>query len=540
MATSPKEVETLRGGPPEIPRESIIYNPATDRLGGGAFGDVFKAIVQGIKVAVKVPKKQQWASPAELKAFKDEVEILKTIFHTNVVLFLGACTTPGNVMIVLEKMLCDVERLIHKPIVQLPAELQPHLQDGLSLYRKLKIAHDTVLGVSWLHDICNIVHRDLKPANLLLDENFHVKVTDFGFSEIYRPEKRQIQMKGTALYTAPEVWRMEACSKASDVYSFGLILWELFTEEDPFASYSDVEPFYEDIIVGGLRPSIPLFVPNKRGPPEARIPFPPALSALMQACWNQDPARRPTMPRIRTILESIILETNIESPAGRTFWTNNFKTSSGEGGSLKEVISFEEFIAVLSRTVGVPVADLRPLQSLFCPGDHPEKNHCGTLVTMSQFDLCQKWFGNFFIHAEGIPVLQEMIQLQGEPWFMQDLNKDITDLWLGDREEGYFLVRLSKSTASSHPFTISKRKSGVIVHRRVQRLAYDPQAPERYSVETGIPPGYLNSSNMVHLVNHLRDMRSLTHVCPREREVRSSVYVDVSLNRAKPLPSGHS
>lgn len=61
-------------------------------------------------------------------------------------------------MIVLERMVCDVETVLHRPPT-VPAELRKFIQNGLPLQRKLKIAHDTVLGISWLHDILNIVHR---------------------------------------------------------------------------------------------------------------------------------------------------------------------------------------------------------------------------------------------------------------------------------------------------------------------------------------------------------------------------------------------
>lgn len=123
-----------------------------------------------------------------------------------------------------------------------------------------------------MHDILKVVHRDLKPANLLLDENLRVKVADFGFSELTADEvpQREVQMKGTALYAAPEVWKQEECSKASDVYSFGIILWELYTEEEPFIGYLEAADFYDDVIVKGARPIIPAFL--QRSPPRSDSP----------------------------------------------------------------------------------------------------------------------------------------------------------------------------------------------------------------------------------------------------------------------------
>eukprot|EP01105_Mastigella_eilhardi_P006326 TRINITY_DN1793_c0_g1_i1.p1 TRINITY_DN1793_c0_g1~~TRINITY_DN1793_c0_g1_i1.p1 ORF type:complete len:551 (-),score=148.98 TRINITY_DN1793_c0_g1_i1:177-1799(-) len=510
----------LLEGPPEIPRAQIFFNPARDRMGGGAFGDVFRATIKGIQVAIKVPKKQQWSSPAELQAFREEVAILKTIFHTNVVLFLGACTDPGNVIIVLEHMLCDVERLLHKRDT-VPAELKCHLKNGeLSLYRKLKIAHDTALGMSWIHDILNMVHRDLKPANLLLDENFRVKVTDFGFTEIYKPhQEKPVQMKGTALYTAPEVWKMEECSKASDVYSFGLILWELYTEEEPFIDYCDIDTFFQDVIEGKLRPKIPDFVPKKSPP----TPTYPALRKLMEDCWDTDQQRRPTMPQIRSTLERLIVDCSIESETGRNFWCKYFCTA-GEAGSLKESVTFEEFLVALSKEIGAPMQSLTPLRSLLCPPEKPENpQQLVPFVYMAQFDMLQKWFGDFFVPSVGKKLVNEMITLQHQPWFMQDLPKETADWWLSNRDDGTFLIRLSVSTPSTFPVTISKRRGNQNVHRRVQRLTLDPDAQERYSVETNHEAAVIRSHSVPELVQRLLDIHSVKAACPRE--CYGSIYV---------------
>jgi serine/threonine protein kinase len=82
----------------------------------------------------------------------------------------------------------------------------------IPLVKRLRMARDSALGMSWLHGICHIIHRDFKPANLLVDENYRVKVTDFGFAEI-KPENRFLKdqwgPRGTALWMAPEVMQQE-------------------------------------------------------------------------------------------------------------------------------------------------------------------------------------------------------------------------------------------------------------------------------------------------------------------------------------------
>lgn len=232
---SPNSSKKKPAGPPEIPPEEIVFDPVKDLLGGGAYGKVYRGICRGKNVAIKVPLRQH-LSESELKSFRNEVEIMRHIFHPNVVLFLGACTQPSRIMIATELMKTDLERLIHH---------NPEAQK-ITLYMRMKMAKDAALGMNWLHGICRIIHRDLKPANLLVDGNMTVKVTDFGFAESVKADRFLLDKrgpKGTALYMAPEVMRQEKFNEKADVYSFGLILWEMLTGEELFPQYEDLDPF---------------------------------------------------------------------------------------------------------------------------------------------------------------------------------------------------------------------------------------------------------------------------------------------------------
>ena len=145
-ATSGTQMNEILSGPPEINPEDVHFNPRTDRLGGGTFGDVYRAEIKGIKVAVKIPKKQVWDSE-ELRSFREEVSITRSAFHTNVVLFLGACTVPGSIMIVIERMACDLDTLLHHR-ERVPPAL---LKIPITLERKIKMAHDAVKNKTNLH-----------------------------------------------------------------------------------------------------------------------------------------------------------------------------------------------------------------------------------------------------------------------------------------------------------------------------------------------------------------------------------------------------
>lgn len=478
---------------------------------------------------MKVPKKQAWDGE-ELRSFREEVAITRSAFHTNVVLFLGACTVPGSIMIVIERMSCDLATLLHRRDRVPPALLR----EPLTLLRKTRMAHDAALGITWLHEILKIVHRDLKPANLLLDDNLRVKVTDFGFSELRRDasEPREVQMKGTALYAAPEIWKKEGCSTASDVYSFGIILWELFTEEEPFLGYLEATDFFEDVVVKGVRPTIPThatrLMPSRcesPGPVQLHQSasyvattasasptiIPQALRQLITACWDADPKARPTMLQVRMLLEEGMLECQLESPAAREFWKKYFR-DRGPEGSLSETVPWENFTITMARASGVPLIQIRQLAGMFAPEDE---------VTMARFDILQKWFGDFFADPQ---IVEEMRDISFAPWFAGDISKEIADRWLTGREDLTFLVRFSATDAVNFPFTISKRKDGKNVHRRIQRLSYDTAAEERYSVDISEDPGYVAAPTLGQLIEKLRAIRNVGVECPKEELASSNPY----------------
>ena len=273
-SSSSSSCSSFMEGPPEIAEEEVTFDPQKDLLGQGAFGSVYRGVCRGKEVAVKVPIKQV-LTEGELAAFRREVEIMRRVFHPNIVLFLGACTKPGKRLMIITELMKggDVDHKIHHPSSSAaPAPGAPITKAELT--KRLKMAYDAALGINWLHGICGIIHRDLKPANLLLDANGTVKVTDFGFSEIIRgantrngkiadssssatPANKDVKgPKGTLLYMAPEVMKMEAFDSSSDVYSFGIILYEMCTGHEPYEEYQDVAPFFNAVVKLHERPAI--------------------------------------------------------------------------------------------------------------------------------------------------------------------------------------------------------------------------------------------------------------------------------------------
>ncbi|GAV80557.1 Pkinase domain-containing protein/Ank_2 domain-containing protein [Cephalotus follicularis] len=240
---------------------------------------------RGIQVAVKKLPEEVLTDEDKVRAFRDELELLQRIRHPNVVQFLGAVTQSSPMMIVTE---------------YLPkGDLRGYLirKGALKPAKAVRFALDIARGISYLHENkpAPIIHRDLEPSNLLLDDSGHLKVADFGVSKLltvkdYRPLSCQ---DTSCRYAAPEVFKNEEYDTKVDVFSFALILQEMIEGCPPF--YAKQETEVPKAFVARERP--PFRAPIKR--------YAHGIKELIEECWNEKPAKRPTFRQIITSLESI-------------------------------------------------------------------------------------------------------------------------------------------------------------------------------------------------------------------------------------------
>ncbi|KAE9607475.1 putative protein kinase TKL-CTR1-DRK-2 family [Lupinus albus] len=262
----------------DIPWEEITMG---ERIGLGSYGEVYRGEWHGTEVAVKRFLDQDFYGEA-LDEFKSEVQIMKRLRHPNVVLFMGAVTRPPNLSIVTEFLpRGSLYRLIHRPSNQ------------LDVRRRLRMALDAARGMNYLHNCTPmIVHRDLKSPNLLVDKNWVVKVCDFGLSRMKNSTFLSSRSTaGTAEWMAPEVLRNELSDEKCDVYSYGVILWELCTLQQPW---------------GGMNP---MQVVGAVGFQHRRLDIPddidPAVADIIRQCWQTDPKMRPTFAEIMAALKPL-------------------------------------------------------------------------------------------------------------------------------------------------------------------------------------------------------------------------------------------
>ncbi|KAL8234068.1 hypothetical protein R6Q59_020168 [Mikania micrantha] len=195
----------------------------TTILGQGSFGPVYKATMPaGEVVAVKVLASDSKQGENE---FQTEVSLLGRLHHRNLVNLVGYCVDKGQRMLIYEYMSNG----------SLASFLYSEEKHALSWQERLQIALDISHGIEYLHDgaVPPVIHRDLKSANILLDHLMRAKVADFGLSKEEVYDGRNSGLKGTYGYIDPVYISTNKFTMKSDIYSFGIILFELITAIHP-------------------------------------------------------------------------------------------------------------------------------------------------------------------------------------------------------------------------------------------------------------------------------------------------------------------
>jgi len=167
-----------------------------------------------------------------------------------------------------------------------------HSKKKLSFVKVLKMASDAARGMNYLHQ-CKppILHRDLKSMNLLVTAEYNVKVADFGLSKTFQKEVLNSKM-GTLNWLAPEVLAgTEPYGLKSDVFSFGIILWEMITRESPYAGWNPLQ------IVKSMDRQERLPIPDT---------CPADYSKLISSCWAESTQDRPDFSDVLTSLKKLL------------------------------------------------------------------------------------------------------------------------------------------------------------------------------------------------------------------------------------------
>ncbi|KAI1720005.1 protein tyrosine kinase domain-containing protein [Ditylenchus destructor] len=257
---------------PEIPRKELRVG---EQLGAGSFGSVYKGVWttssgQTLIVALK-----------KVFMLEKEVDILSQIRHRNIIQFFGVSHANPDFYIVTE---FAENGSLYEYLHNASAEM--------SIERILKWATQIAHGVCYLHYEAptTIIHRDLKSKNVVIGHKMTCKLCDFGTSKDLTHSRTAPTWGGTAAWMSPEIIsQKEGITTATDVWSYAVLLWEMFTREIPYNGLTEFK-IYSIISQHGVRLVIPESCPSQ-------------LADLLRKCWQLAPKDRPGMREVVSCLE---------------------------------------------------------------------------------------------------------------------------------------------------------------------------------------------------------------------------------------------
>ena len=251
----------------ELEKKSII--------GKGEFGEVWLGEYKGKKVAMKTMK--DISDEKGLMQFLTEASVMTSLHHPNLVSLIGISLNENPIYLITEFMakgsLVDYLRSRGRAVI--------------TKQNQIDFARDVVKGMVYLESQ-NFVHRDLAARNVLISEDNVAKVSDFGLTNssiVVKQDSTKLPVK----WTAPEALRDAIFSNKSDVWSFGVLLWEIYSYGRvpyPRVPVEDVAAHVEN----GYRMEAPDGCPDQ-------------IYRIMTDCWNKDLSQRPTFARIEKMLE---------------------------------------------------------------------------------------------------------------------------------------------------------------------------------------------------------------------------------------------
>jgi serine/threonine protein kinase len=274
-----------------IQRDDVHLNPAVMKKIGG-FADVHQGIFDGEVVAVKIPKEACSLTEKQFKEFIRELTVMANVRHPHCVMLLAACQNRTDPLLVMEWM-CGGN------LFEALGRDDPH---SLPWHVRLRIAREIASAIEYLHR-CKIAHGDLKSMNVLLTSDLVSKICDFGAAiqrmnstaNLGSKSDASATLQYTLHYSAPELLRGSPANSKTDMYAFGIIMWELLTCKTPFEGVNAA--LLRDLIIKeGLRPQVDDSQTSE---------FPPAFFDAMKLCWHADPAMRPTAESVHQMLISV-------------------------------------------------------------------------------------------------------------------------------------------------------------------------------------------------------------------------------------------
>ncbi|WCJ20522.1 Protein kinase superfamily protein [Euphorbia peplus] len=336
-------------------------------IGEGGFGCVYRGVIRvsdeemtdcKIDVAIKQLNRHGFQGHKE---WINEVSFLGVVKHPNLVKLVGYCAE-------------DDERGMQRLLVyefmynrSLEDHLFARMSASLPWMTRLRIAQDAARGLAYLHEQMDfqLIFRDFKTSNVLLDEDFNAKLSDFGLARQGPPEGLghvSTSVVGTVGYAAPEYVQTGRLTAKSDVWSFGVVLYELITGR---RAVERNLPRSEQKLLEWVRPYISdskkfHFILDPRLEEECCIKSAVKLAALANKCLAKQPKSRPKMSEVVEMLGDIISVTSSHEEIGRESEEvkeeipaeTEAEPTKQVNGYRKRVFDFREIVNLRNRSIG--------------------------------------------------------------------------------------------------------------------------------------------------------------------------------------------
>ncbi|KAL6991074.1 hypothetical protein U1Q18_009194 [Sarracenia purpurea var. burkii] len=253
------------------------------RFAHGAHSQLYHGIYKDEPVALKIIRvpddDENGILAAKLeKQFNTEVTLLSRLHHKHVLKFVAGCRKPP--------VFCIITEYLSKG--SLRAYLHKLEHKSLPLQKLIAIALDISRGMEYIHSQ-GVIHRDLKPENILINQDFRMIIADFGIACEEAYCDILADDPGTYRWMAPEMIKQKSYGRKVDMYSFGLILWEMIAGTIPYEDMTPIQAAFA-VVNKNLRPAIP-------------GDCLPAMRALIEQCWSTQPEKRPEFWQVVKVLE---------------------------------------------------------------------------------------------------------------------------------------------------------------------------------------------------------------------------------------------
>lgn len=284
----------------EIIKQNLLkynFNDIDDckKISEGSNSEIFLGVLNNNQVIVKMIKQKLKYKRVANQEFNNELNILSKTNHKNIINLIGYGNKP-RLFVILEYLGQGT----------LTSFLKTKINSNIKC---IAIFLDIAKSLDYLHNLVSsdkmIIHRDLKPDNIILSDNNEIKLLDFGLSkEVKKTDNINDVYKmsgntGSLRYMAPEVILSKPYNWSIDVYSFGIMFWQMYTKLLPFEGFSK-QDMVDKVAIDRHRPSLKKIKNNE-------------IKNLINSCWDDNLELRPTFNFIKNKLETILSNINYET-----------------------------------------------------------------------------------------------------------------------------------------------------------------------------------------------------------------------------------